>query len=170
MSLSLEMLSLFAVIYNVVKLALQLDFVKKITLSQSYILVMISDVILVASTIIYFIDSEFFIYTNYCAVIIQGLILKIFSINYYSFISDRYGVNIFKSIQYSESFIYNIVAIVGSSIAFIQAEFFCIHAAIKLYLVFLIISIWFQMDNFFEFKELINACDVRWQDERHEKH
>lgn len=167
-SLSLETLSLLAVIYNVVKLGLQLDFIKRITLGQSYILVMISDVILVASTIIYFIDTEIFVYTNYCAVVIQGLLLKIFSINYYAFVSDRYGMKIFKRIQYSEIFIYNVVAIIGSFIALIQAEFFSIHAAIKLYFVFLVISLWFQLRNFIEFKGLITCCDAG-QNERNNK-
>ena len=82
-------------------------------LKQSYKYLIILDVFYMLSLPIYFYDPLIFIYVETGLVVIYGLIMNVFGINYDAFLMNKYSTNIFKDIQYVERIYMACAGIVG---------------------------------------------------------
>lgn len=82
-------------------------------LKQSYKYLIILDVFYMLSLPLYFYDPLIFIYVEAGLVVIYGLIMNVFGINYDAFLMNKYSTNIFKDIQYVERIYMASAGIVG---------------------------------------------------------
>lgn len=93
------------------------------SLKQSYGYMITLDFIYLFSLPLYFYDPLVFIYTEACLMVVYGLILNVFGINYNAYLMERYSKNIFKDNQYLERIYMALAGIVGYCVVIIGEWF-----------------------------------------------
>lgn len=126
-----------------------MPYFKKVSLKSSYMSLIILDIVYLLSMVIYFIDVEYFIYTEAILVVVYGLAVNIFGINYRLYIMDRYKANIFKDTQYSEQIAMAVAGIIGYAIVILVGEVTQdMGMSIKVFMVFILFNLAIQVHNY----------------------
>ena len=122
---------------------------KDIALKELYKRLIILDCLYLFSIPIYFYSPLVFLYTEATLMIIYGIILSVFGINYDAYLMDTYQTNIFKDMQYIERMSMAIAGIAGYCIV-ILVDILSSDLDISLivFICLLSISILFQLYNY----------------------
>ncbi len=126
-----------------------MPYFKKISLKTSYKTLIILDIVYMLSMFIYFINIELFIYTEAILVVIYGLCVSVFGINYSMYVMKRYDEHVFKDTQYLEQMAMAIAGITGYLIVITVGEITQdMGVNIKVFMLFIILNLFIQLYNY----------------------
>ena len=126
-----------------------MPYFKKISLKTSYKTLIILDVVYMLSMFVYFIDIELFVYIEAIIVVIYGLCVSVFGINYSMYVMKKYDEHIFKDTQYLEQIAMAIAGILGYLIVIIVGELIQdMGVNIKIFMMFIIVNLLIQLFNY----------------------
>ncbi len=102
-----------------------------------------------ASVPLYFYDPLVFLYTESALMVIYGIIMSIFGINYDAYLMERYQTKTFKDVQYLERMTMAVSGIIGYLIVIaIDILSKDMGTSIKVFIVLLTINLVFQVYNY----------------------
>ena len=126
-----------------------MPYFKKISLKTSYKTLIVLDIVYMLSMFIYFIDIDMFIYTEAILVVVYGLCVSVFGINYSMYVMKKYDEHIFKDTQYLEQIAMAIAGIIGYLIVIVVGEIIQdMGANIKIFMVFILLNLFIQLYNY----------------------
>ena len=126
-----------------------MPYFKKVSLKSSYKTLIILDIIYMLSMFIYFIDINTFIYVEAILVVIYGLSVNIFGINYSMYVMKKYDSEVFKDTQYLEQIAMACAGIIGYLIVIIVGEITKdMGMSIKFFMVFILFNLIVQFYNY----------------------
>lgn len=126
-----------------------LPYFKNASLKASYRGMIALDVLYLLGVPTYFIDPLLFLYVEAFLMVVYGIILSVFGINYDAYLMKKYDEKIFKDVQYVERLVMAIGGIIGYLIVmFIDVLTSNMGTAIYVFMVILSINVLFQLYNY----------------------
>ena len=126
-----------------------IPFFKEISLKKSYKILIVLDLIYMLSMVIYFYDVSVFIYAEAILMVLYGLSVSIFSINYKIYIMKSYSENVFKDTQYVEQLVIGTAGMFGYMIVILVGEItHDMDVNIKVFMIFILFNLLIQFNNY----------------------
>ncbi len=142
-----SIISAFMIIHKLA--AFIMPYFKGVSLRVSYRNLIILDFLYLASVPLYFYDPLVFLYTESALMVIYGIIMSIFGINYDAYLMERYQTKTFKDVQYLERMTMAVSGIIGYLIVIaIDILSKDMGTSIKVFIVLLTINLVFQVYNY----------------------
>lgn len=122
---------------------------KNLKLKEGYKAIIILDVLYLAFIPIYFVSPLAFLYTEGFLMVIYGVIMTVFCINYDAYIMEEYDSAIFKDVQYIERMVVATAGLLGSAIVILVDVLSSdIDTSLYVFMVILTTSLIFQLYNY----------------------
>lgn len=122
---------------------------KKLSLKESYRWFIVLDILYLTFIPIYFWSPLAFLYTEGFLMVVYGLIMGVFTINYDAFVMTKYETKTFKDIQYAERMFMAVAGLMGLAIvAMIDILTSDIGTSMKVFMGILTINLGFQFYNY----------------------
>jgi len=126
-----------------------MPYFKEVSLKSSYKTLIILDIVYMLFMFIYFININVFIYVEAILVIIYGLSVSIFGINYSMYVMKKYDSTVFKDTQYVEQIAMACAGIIGYLIVIVVGEVTKdMGMSIKFFMVFILFNLLIQFYNY----------------------